>query len=99
MTHRGLNTQHFHEDRADLEQAVGLTIGAASVCWENMNGTGVFESDRAKELLDQLVDYIERHYEKRERPNCTFCEAGEGQPTLPYFCEDDEPEILRDCGD
>ena len=93
-----LNTEDLHiEDR--LTWAVGATIGAASVCWERPGGAGIFDSTRARELSDQLVDYIERHYEKRERPNCTLCDAGEGQPTLPYFCEDDEPEILRDCGD
>lgn len=42
----------------DIETAVGEAIGAASVCWENMSGTGIFDSTRAKQIVDELVDHI-----------------------------------------
>lgn len=46
-------------DGADtLESAVFQALGAASVCWENPGGAGVFESDRAKAIGDELVAWI-----------------------------------------
>lgn len=30
-------------------------LGAASVCWERMEGTGLFDSDRAKRIGDELL--------------------------------------------
>lgn len=41
-----------------LETAVFEALGAASVCWENMSGTGVFQSDRAKQIGEELVEFI-----------------------------------------
>lgn len=41
-----------------LEQAVGETLGAASVCWERIEDAGIFQSDQAKVLVDVLVDWI-----------------------------------------
>lgn len=41
----------------DLPSAVGLVIGAASSCWTNLAGAGVFESDRASALIDLLLSY------------------------------------------
>lgn len=42
----------------DLEQAVFTALGAASSCWENLEGAGVFESDRCKNIGDQLIARI-----------------------------------------
>ena len=41
-----------------LEEAVFTALGAASVCWESMEGTGVFQSDRAKAIGDALLARI-----------------------------------------
>lgn len=41
-----------------IEEAVGQAIGAASACWENLSGAGIFESTRAKQIVDELVAYI-----------------------------------------
>ena len=41
-----------------VESAVFQAIGAASVCWENMEGTGIFESDRAKKIAEALLSVI-----------------------------------------
>ncbi len=46
-------------DRHDgsLPTAVGMIIGAASSCWSNLSGAGVFESQRASALVDLLLSY------------------------------------------
>lgn len=41
-----------------LETAVYEAIGAASVCWENMSGTGIFQEDRARDIAEQLLHRI-----------------------------------------
>jgi hypothetical protein len=48
------------------EQAVFLTIGAASACWENLAGAGIFQSTWAKQLGDQLLEYLYHHGLPRE---------------------------------
>lgn len=54
-------------DRAEsLEQAVGLCGGAFSMCWDNMYSgnanAGVFEDERARAIVDQLVGYVNANY-------------------------------------
>lgn len=34
-------------------------LGAASVCWEKIEGAGVFDSDRAKRIGDELLSELE----------------------------------------
>lgn len=41
-----------------LEEAVFQALGAASACWDNLEGAGVFESDRAKAIGDALMARI-----------------------------------------
>lgn len=41
-----------------LEAAVGQAIGAASVCWDDLSGAGVFHSDRAAEIVQALMGEI-----------------------------------------
>jgi hypothetical protein len=48
------------DEAADLREAVFLAIGAASACWTNLDGAGTFESTRAAELGDALIDQIRR---------------------------------------
>lgn len=43
-----------------LETAVFQALGAASVCWDSMDGTGVFQSERAKEIGDALIAKIRK---------------------------------------
>lgn len=50
-----------------LAEVIFQAIGAGSVCWDDMSGTGVFESDRAKALGDEVVAWIEAHYVPSER--------------------------------
>lgn len=49
---------HEHDGSLSLSSAVHQAIGAASVCWENMEGTGIFQEARAREIADALLRYI-----------------------------------------
>lgn len=42
----------------DLDGAVFQALGAASTCWENLSGAGVFDSTRAKDIGDGLLEFI-----------------------------------------
>jgi hypothetical protein len=46
------------ENGTSLEEAVFTALGAASVCWEFMEGTGEFQSVRAKNIGEELVAAI-----------------------------------------
>jgi len=49
-------------DKADtLEDLVFQALGAASACWANLEGAGVFESDRAKAIGDELLERLRAH--------------------------------------
>jgi hypothetical protein len=50
----------MHYTDEDAFTAVGLAIGAASVCWENPGGAGVFDSTRAAQIADELVAHLRR---------------------------------------
>lgn len=42
-------------DAETLNELVFQALGAASTCWETLNGAGVFDSTRAKAIGDELV--------------------------------------------
>lgn len=52
----------FSRPPATLEQAVQEAGGAFSVCWSNMAGAGVFESDKALEVSEGLCAWIRENY-------------------------------------
>lgn len=53
----------FEFDRADsIESAVFQALGAASTCWESLDNTGIFQSDRAKEIGEELLAFIRAYY-------------------------------------
>ena len=41
-----------------VHEAVMQALGAASVCWENPGGAGVFDSERASAIGDELLDFL-----------------------------------------
>lgn len=51
-----------HTEPTDLRGVIGQAVGAASVCWESMEGTGVFQSDRASRIVDDVVGWVEANY-------------------------------------
>lgn len=38
----------------EMREAIGLALGTASVCWDPMDCTGVFDSATAGQLVDEL---------------------------------------------
>jgi len=46
-----------------LEETVFEAVGAASACWENLSGAGVFQSEKAIEVANGLLAAIREHYE------------------------------------
>jgi hypothetical protein len=49
-------------------ELLGLLAGAASVCWSNPGGAGVFDSEQASSLIDAAVArLIELGWESRAR--------------------------------
>jgi hypothetical protein len=44
----------------DAETAVFLALGAASVCWEDLSHTGVFQSQRCERIGRELIDHLRR---------------------------------------
>jgi len=41
-----------------LTEAVFQAIGAASTCWEHMEGTGIFQSNLAREIGEALMEEV-----------------------------------------
>jgi hypothetical protein len=40
------------------QEAIGLAMGAVSVCWETPDGAGVFDSTRARRICDELTSHL-----------------------------------------
>lgn len=43
------------EAATSAPEVLGIAVGAASVCWEDVRGAGIFDSEGAKEVLDQTM--------------------------------------------
>ena len=54
-------TPDYGSEGPTIEGAVFQALGSASVCWENMSGTGVFQSEEAKRIGDGLLAIIAEH--------------------------------------
>lgn len=52
--------QPNHDGTLPLETAVFQALGAASTCWENLRGAGIFNSTRAKEIGDKLLAHLRK---------------------------------------
>lgn len=52
--------QFSEDDIGDqrLEAAVGQAVGFGSVCWESMEGTGVFQDHLAMQAVNRLLEFI-----------------------------------------
>lgn len=44
--------------RHDLPTAIGIVVGAASGCWSNLQGAGIFQSEKASALVDVLLEFV-----------------------------------------
>lgn len=90
--------EELRPEDQNLKTIVGLAVGAASVCWDDMTGKGVFESERAQQIVEEVISWIEERYQLSdvkagtdERP---FGEVGTS-PILRYFVYDHLPERLQ----
>lgn len=54
--------ERYLDDAHTLEELVFQAIGAASMMWEHPERAGVFESDRAKTLGDELLARLRERY-------------------------------------
>ena len=50
-----------------LNEVIGLAIGRASVCWERLDGTGLFDSTTASQLVEEVTAWINTNI-KKESP-------------------------------
>jgi hypothetical protein len=77
-----------------LETLVFQALGAASACWENLEGAGVFESTRAKDIGDQTVAAIRGLAGEYKTKDSTHCDAkaswGSNRLTHTHECTKDE---------
>lgn len=44
--------------RPQWEGKVFVALGMASACWDNLSGAGVFDSTRAKEIGEALIEVL-----------------------------------------
>lgn len=45
-----------------LPVAVQMAVGGASACWDNLEGAGVFQDEKALEISSVLIKWINEHY-------------------------------------
>ena len=67
---------NYEPGATTLQEAVFQALGAASVCWDDMSGTGVFQSDRAKQIGDELMVFIMHHVVAQDAPT-DICGTGQ----------------------
>lgn len=48
----------YLDGATSLEQAVFQALGAASACWGNLEGAGVFQAERAMQIGEELLAFI-----------------------------------------
>jgi hypothetical protein len=41
-----------------VDEAIGIALGAASMCWEHPQAAGVFDSQRAAAISEELLSFI-----------------------------------------
>jgi len=45
-----------------LKEEILVAIGHASMCWSNINGAGVFDSEQAEKVGDELLEFVKAHF-------------------------------------
>jgi len=40
-------------------ERIGIALGRASMCWENVDKAGIFESERCAQIIDELLIDLE----------------------------------------
>lgn len=65
-----------------LSEVIGQGSGAISMCWSDISDAGVFQSELASSIVDEMVGWIEEHY----IPLRTFCGPTEDEDTCACGC-------------
>jgi hypothetical protein len=65
-----------------LEEIIGNAVGAASTCWKHVEKAGVFQSERASQIVDEVVANIRKKLffdgeTKPEKPNLGYATTRE----------------------
>ena len=76
-------------DPDSLRSVIAEAIGAASVCWENMEGTGIFDEQRATEILEEVVTWVDDHYAPLLEP---VTERLVKKDVIRWFANGDHPK-------
>lgn len=88
----------------DAETAVGLALGRASACWDNLDGAGTFDSTTACRISEELVAHLRKLRLMPDPPavrTATAIEAGDrvlvtmADPHLPAEVLDMLDEALH----
>jgi hypothetical protein len=53
-----MNKDNMFNECVNFEEAIFQALGAASVCWDNIEKAGIFHSERAKFIGDQLIERL-----------------------------------------
>ncbi len=46
-------------DSAELRKIIGIAVGRASMCWEDVEQAGIFESVKAAKIIEEVAKQIE----------------------------------------
>lgn len=55
----------LEDDPRTLSSVLGEGAGAVSVCWENMPLAGIFDSTRARGIVEEMEAWINANYIRR----------------------------------
>lgn len=92
-----MDFDEFKPEDQNLKTIVGSAVGRASMCWERMEGTGIFQSDDASSIVDEVVAWIEQRYElKEKKPTQPEFQEVQRSPIMRYFEFEHLPEKLRE---
>lgn len=56
--------QGKESDPSTLSEVLGQGAGAVSSCWSHLGDAGVFDSERASEIVEDMEVWIEAHYKE-----------------------------------
>lgn len=89
--------------RGNLPAMVNTALGAASACWSNLNGAGIFESDRCSAIADMLIsdldEYIDNKVQEKYEVSRAKRKAIEREAIERDGGECRHPEVRRTPGD
>lgn len=46
--------------RRKMGELIRIALGFASVCWDPMNATGIFQEDKVNQIADELLEAVEK---------------------------------------